>query len=250
MIPLTAKRVRAAGSIAAGSAEWLRLARIARLLSWLTLGWLGIEAGVAVGAAMMAGSVALLGFGLDSALEALASVIVIWRFTGRRLTSPTAERRAQRLVAVSFWLRAPYIAAEAIHALVTESRAETSIAGIVLTAGTAILEPILGRAKQRIGARLGSSATAGEGTQNLLCAFLAAAVLVGLLANTLFGASWLDGVVAVGVAAWAVIEGRRAWAGQSCGCGVSESCFAEYPDAASDARAWATSNFCAVSPGV
>jgi hypothetical protein len=125
-------------------AEWLRLARLARTLSWLTLAWMGIEGGVAIGAAIAAGSVALLGFGLDSGIEALASIIVIWRFTGTRLASPTAERRAQKLVAASFLLLAPYIAAEAIRALAAGDHAETSIAGLVLTAGTAIFEPALG----------------------------------------------------------------------------------------------------------
>ena len=167
---------------------------------------------------MAAGPVALLGFGLDSGIEAMASIIVIWRFTGPRLASATSERRAQQLVAVSFYLLAPYIAAEAIRALVAGDRAETSIIGLALTAGTAIFEPALGVAKRRIGARLGSSATAGEGTQNLLCAYLAIAVFAGLAANTLWGAWWLDGVVALGIAGWAMIEGRRAWAGKSCGC--------------------------------
>jgi divalent metal cation (Fe/Co/Zn/Cd) transporter len=226
VVPQRFRRARAPGNLAAlevagpaaGTADWLRLARIARALSWLTLGWLGIEAGVAIGAAVLAGSVALLGFGLDSGIEALASIIVIWRFTGTRLASPTSERRAQRLVAVSFYLLAPYIAVEATRALATADRAETSIAGIVLTAGTAVLEPALGLAKRRIGARLGSAATAGEGAQNLLCAYLALAVLAGLLANTLFGAWWLDGVVALGIAGWAVAEGRRAWAGRECAC--------------------------------
>ena len=199
------------------SADWLRLAQLARLLSWLTLAWMGIEGAVAIGAAVVAGSLALLGFGLDSGIEAMASVIVIWRFTGSRLASATSERRAQQLVAVSFFLLAPYIAAEAIRALVAGDRAETSIVGLVLTAGTAIFEPALGVAKRRIGARLGSSATAGEGTQNLLCAYLATAVFAGLAANTLLGAWWLDSVVALGIAGWAVAEGRRAWAGRACG---------------------------------
>jgi divalent metal cation (Fe/Co/Zn/Cd) transporter len=202
------------------SAEWLRLARLARLLSWLTLAWMGVEGGVAIFAAVVAGSVALLGFGLDSGIEAMASVIVIWRFTGSRLASATSERRAQQLVAVSFFLLAPYIAVEAIRALAAGDRAETSIAGLVLTAGTAVFEPALGLAKRRIGARLGSSATAGEGTQNLLCACLAMAVFVGLAANTRLGAWWLDGVVALGIAGWAVVQGRRAWTGRSCGCAM------------------------------
>lgn len=200
------------------SAGWLRLARLARLLAWLTLAWMGIEGGVAIGAAIVAGSVALLGFGLDSGVEAMASVTVIWRFTGTRLASATSERRAQQLIAVSFWLLAPYIAVEAIHALAAGDRAETSIVGLVLTAGTAVFEPALGAAKRRVGARLGSPATAGEGTQNLLCAYLAMAVFAGLAANTLLGAWWLDSVVALGIAGWAVVEGRRAWAGRSCSC--------------------------------
>ena len=202
----------------AGSADWLRLARLARLLSWLTLAWMSVEGGIAIAAAVIAGSVALLGFGLDSGVEAMARVIVIWRFTGTRLASPTSERRAQQLVAVSFFLLAPYIAAEALRALAAGDRAETSVIGLVLTAGTAVFEPALGIAKRRIGARLGSPATAGEGTQNLLCACLAIAVFAGLAANTLWGAWWLDGLVALGIAGWAVIEGRRAWAGKSCGC--------------------------------
>ena len=204
--------------LAAGSADWLRLARVARILSWLTLAWMGIEGGIAIVAAVLAGSVALLGFGLDSGIEAMASIIVIWRLTGNRLASATSERRAQQLVAVSFFLLAPYIAIEAVRALVAGDRAETSIIGLVLTAGTAIFEPALGVAKRRIGVRLGSPATAGEGTQNLLCAYLAIAVFAGLAANTLFGAWWLDGVVAFGIAVWAVVEGSRAWAGRSCGC--------------------------------
>jgi divalent metal cation (Fe/Co/Zn/Cd) transporter len=220
---LLSRRVRATGRCqitgpAAGSAEWLRLARIARILSWLTLAWMGIEGGVAIFAALLAGSVALLGFGLDSGIEAMASVIVIWRFTGTRLASATSERRARQLVALSFFLLAPYIAVEAVRALAAGDRAETSIVGLALTAGTAVFEPALGLAKRRIGARLGSSATAGEGTQNLLCAYLALAVFAGLAANVLLGAWWLDGAVALGISAWAVVEGQRAWAGRSCGC--------------------------------
>ena len=190
----------------AGSPQWLRLARRARLLSWLTLGWLGIEAAVGVAAAIIAGSVALLGFGLDSGIEALASIVVIWRFTGSRLAGPLSERRAQKLVAVSFWLLAPYIAVEGIQGLVSGSRPETSWVGIALTAGTFLLEPPLGIAKRRLGQRLGSAATAGEGTQNLLCAYLAGAVFIGLVANTAFGWWWLDGTVALMIAAWAAKE--------------------------------------------
>ena len=205
-----------------GSPQWLRLARRARLLSWLTLGWLGIEAAVGVAAAIIAGSVALLGFGLDSGIEALASIVVIWRFTGSRLAGPLSERRAQKLVAVSFWLLAPYIAVEGIQGLVSGSRPETSWVGIALTAGTFLLEPPLGIAKRRLGQRLGSAATAGEGTQNLLCAYLAGAVFIGLVANTAFGWWWLDGTVALMIAAWAAKEGSATWRGAACSCSCAE----------------------------
>ncbi len=205
-------------AVPAGSAHWVRLARRARLLSWLTLGWLGIEAGVGVAAAIIAGSVALLGFGLDSGIEALASIIVIWRFTGSRLSGALSERRAQKLVALSFYLLAPYIAVEGVLGLVAGDRPETSIVGIVLTAGTFLLEPPLGVAKRRLGRQLGSTATAGEGTQNLLCAYLAGAVFVGLVANAVLGWWWLDGTIALLIAAWAIREGTNMWRGNTCTC--------------------------------
>ena len=120
-------------------------------------------------------------------------------------------------MAVSFFLLAPYIAVEAIRALATGDRAETSIVGLVLTAGTAVFEPALGVAKRRIGARLGSSATAGEGTQNLLCAYLAMAVFAGLAANTLLGAWWLDGE-SPGSGGLGRGRGAPGWIGRSCSC--------------------------------
>src|ERR1700740_1032914 len=170
----------------------LRLARLAKLLSSATLVWLSVEGTIGVVAGVLAGSIALVAFGLDSAIEGLASVIIIWRFTGTRTISAGAERRAQKWVAISFFLLAPYVAIEAIETLIEGAAAETSWLGIVLTAGAFVLCPWLGRAKQRISERLGSRATYGEGTQNLLCAILAGAVLVGLAANTLFGLWWLD----------------------------------------------------------
>jgi divalent metal cation (Fe/Co/Zn/Cd) transporter len=215
----TARRRTSEGeAVQPGGAEWLRLARLARLLSWATLTWLGIEGAVGVVAGLVAGSVALVGFGLDSAIEGLASVIVIWRFTGSRLGSDLSERRAQLLVAVSFFLLAPYISAEAIRSLAAAERAETSVVGLVLTGGTVLICPWLGAAKQRIGSRLGSGATRGEGIQNLLCAYLAAAVFLGLLANTLLGWWWLDPAIALAIALVAVHEGRRAWKGEQCVC--------------------------------
>ena len=214
--------VRAAPGVARGavmgSPEWLRLTRRAKRLSWTSLAWLGIEGTVSVAAGLAAGSVALVGFGIDSAIEAIASIIVIWRFTGTRTLSVLSERRAQQLVAVSFFLLAPYIAADALIALVTFRHPETTYVGIVLAGASLFICPWLGLAKRRVGARLGSSATAGEGRQNLLCAGLAGAVLIGLLTNTLWGLWWLDPVVALGIAVVAVREGVTAWRGESCAC--------------------------------
>ncbi|MGC8513600.1 MAG: cation transporter [Acidimicrobiales bacterium] len=204
-----------------GSAAWERAAKMARVLSWVTLAWLGIEAGVAVGAALAARSVALLGFGLDSGIEALASIIVIWRLTGARRDSESAERRGQRLVAISFLILGPYIAVEALIDLASGTRPETSLVGIALTAFTAVFEPAVGLAKRRLGRALGSGTVGGEGTQNLLCAAQAAAVLAGLVANTLFGAWWVDPAVALVIAAVALREGLRAWQGKQSSCACS-----------------------------
>jgi divalent metal cation (Fe/Co/Zn/Cd) transporter len=205
-----------AATVAAGSAEHLRLARRARYLSWASLAYMAVEGMVAVIAGIVAGSIALIGFGIDSAIEGFASVVIVWRFTGSRILSERAEGRAQRFVAIQFFILAPYVAVEAVRALVTGSHPEESVVGIALAASSLIVMPLLGRAKQRIGSRVGSSATASEGKQNLLCAYLAAALLVGLLGNAIAGAWWLDPLVALLIAAVAVREGREAWRGDAC----------------------------------
>jgi divalent metal cation (Fe/Co/Zn/Cd) transporter len=198
------------------SPEWLRAARRAKLLSWLSLAWMGAEGAVAVTAGIMAGSIALIGFGVDSAIEGLASLVIVWRFTGRRLLSHAAEERAQKLVAVQFFLLAPFVAVEAVRHLATGHEAETSVIGMVLTATSLVGMPLLGLAKQRLAATLGSAATHGEGAQNLLCAYLAGAVFLGLAGNALFGWWWLDPIAALLVAAVAFKEGRGAWRGEGC----------------------------------
>jgi divalent metal cation (Fe/Co/Zn/Cd) transporter len=201
---------------------YLRLARRVRLLSWLSLAWMTVEGGVALAAGIVAGSIALVGFGLDSAIEGFASVIVIWRFTGHRVFSDAAERRAQKLVAVQFFLLAPYVTVESLRALIGGEHADASPVGIALAIGSVILMPLLGSAKQRLAVRLGSAATAGEGRQNMLCAYLAGALLVGLVGNALAGAWWLDPAVGLLIAAVAVKEGVDAWRGE--GCCVSDGC--------------------------
>jgi divalent metal cation (Fe/Co/Zn/Cd) transporter len=203
-------------AIPARSAEWHAAARRARLLSWLSLAWMGAEGAIAITAGILAGSIALISFGLDSAIEGFASLVIVWRFTGSRLLSHAAEERAQKLVAIQFFLLAPYVAFEAVHKLTTGEEPKTSWLGIALVTSSVIGMPFLGIAKRRLADKLGSVATRGEGTQNLLCAYLAAAVLVGLLGNALFGLWWLDPAAALVVAVVAVREGRQSWRGEGC----------------------------------
>ena len=152
-----------AAQVAHGSPDYLRLARRAKWLSWASLGYMALEGLVAAVAGIVAGSIALIGFGIDSAIEGFASVVIVWRFTGWRTLSEDAESKAQKLVAVQFFILAPYVAIESVRALVNSSHAEESVVGIALAASSVVVMPLLGRAKQRIGSRIGSSATASEG---------------------------------------------------------------------------------------
>jgi divalent metal cation (Fe/Co/Zn/Cd) transporter len=197
-------------------AEWLRLATRARLLSWVSLAYMALEGGVAIVAGLAAGSIALIGFGIDSAIEGFASLVIVWRFTGSRLLSERAERRAQRLVAIQFFLLAPYVGIEAAQALVTGERPDASWLGIGLATTSLAVMPLLGRAKQRIGERMGSVATKGEGKQNMLCAYLSAALLIGLLGNAALGAWLLDPAAALAIAVVALKEGVESWRGEGC----------------------------------
>jgi divalent metal cation (Fe/Co/Zn/Cd) transporter len=196
--------------------ERSRLVRRARLLAWSSLAWMTAEGAIAIVAGIMAGSIALIGFGIDSAIEGMASVVIIWRFWGTRALSDAAERRAQKLVAVQFFILAPYVAIEAIRTLVGGDHPDVSTLGIALTAVSLVLMPYFGIAKRRVGERLGSRATQGEGTQNMLCAYLSLAVLAGLLGNTFAGWWWLDPLAALLIAYVALREGREAWRGEDC----------------------------------
>jgi divalent metal cation (Fe/Co/Zn/Cd) transporter len=183
------------------------------MAAMLLEGVVGLWQGLAVG------SIALTGWALGSLPEALASAVVAWRFSGSRTLSETAERRAQHGVAWSFWLTAPYIAAESIHHLFDEHHAETSVIGMALTAASLVLMPLLGRAKQVLGERLGSAATTGEGIQNYLCGIQAASVLIGLAVTAGWpGLWWFDPVIGLGIAAAAIWQGFRSWRGDDCGC--------------------------------
>jgi divalent metal cation (Fe/Co/Zn/Cd) transporter len=198
-------------------AGWRRAARQARWLAWASLAWMCAEGGIGLWQGLAAGSAALTGWALGSAVEGLASVIVIWRLAGARAMSGTAERRAQRGVAVSFWLLALCIAAGSARDLIVGRHAGATAIGMALTAAALLAMPLLGRAKHKLGTRLGSAATAGEGTQNYLCAAQAAAVLLALAVTAVWPAAWwLDPATGLGVAAVAVREGSRSWRGDDC----------------------------------
>jgi len=222
---------------------YARVARRVRLLSWLSLAWMTIEGAVAITAGIVASSIALVGFGLDSVIEGVASVIIIWRFTGDRVFSHRAEERAQKLVAIQFFLLAPYVAIESVRVLIDGEHPRISILGIALSVGSLVFMPMLGIAKERLADQIGSAATKGEGRQNMLCAYLAAALLVGLVGNALLGAWWLDPLVGLLIAAVAVREGIEAWRGEGCCVGspldeiaaepCADDCCAEPPAAPS-----------------
>jgi divalent metal cation (Fe/Co/Zn/Cd) transporter len=194
------------------------LVRRARALAWVSLGWHAVELAVALAAGLAAGSIALVGFGADSLIEAAAGGVVLWRFGGSRAPSAAAERRAQRLIGASFWVLAVFVAVEAIRTLAGGHHPDVSWVGIGLAAVTLAVMPPLAAAKSRVGRALGSAATHSEGRQNLLCAYLSAALLVGLLGNALLGAWWLDPLAALVIAGVAAREGRDAWRGEGCDC--------------------------------
>jgi divalent metal cation (Fe/Co/Zn/Cd) transporter len=189
------------------------LVRRVKLLSWLSLAWMTAEGAIGVTAGVLANSIALIGYGLDSSIEGIASIVIIWRFTGHRIHSERAEAHAQKVVAVSFFLLAPYIVVEALHRLAAGQEPQPSWVGIGLATVSIMLMPLFGRAKRRLGNQLQSAATSGEGTQNILCAYLSLAILAGLGANALLGLWWADPTVALVVALVAVQAGVDTWRG-------------------------------------
>lgn len=192
------------------------LVRRVRLLAWGGNAWHLIEFGIALGAGIAASSVALIAFGVDSLIEALAGLVIIWRFSGERGSSELAERRAQQLIAVTYFVLVAYIGVESIRDLAGGHHPEASWVGIGLAAFTAPTMPLLALAKRRVGRRLGSAATVSEAGQNQICAYLSIALLVGLLLNALAGLWWADPVAALVIGAVALNEGVESWRGENC----------------------------------
>ena len=196
--------------------ERLALERRARLLAWGGNAWHVVEFAVAIVAGVIAVSPALIGFSLDSLIELAAGFVIVWLY--RLRSGHTDERRAQQLVAATYFLLAIFILVESAYTLAGGRHPDTSWVGIGLAAFTAPTMPLLAFAKRRVGHKLGSSATVSEAAQNQICAYLSIALLAGLLANALAGWWWADPAAALAIAALAGREGLQSWRGESCEC--------------------------------
>ena len=195
-----------------------RLERRAKLLAWGGNAWHLVEFAIAVTAGIVAGSVALVGFGADSLIEFAAGAVIVWLFSGGRGSSEASERRAQQLIAASYFVLAAYIGVESIRDLIVGHHPNASWVGIGLAAFTAPTMPLLARAKRKLGRQLNSSATVSEAQQNQICAYLSIALLAGLLMNALAGWWWADPGAALVIGAVAAREGVESWRGEGCAC--------------------------------
>jgi divalent metal cation (Fe/Co/Zn/Cd) transporter len=194
--------------------ERRRLGRRAQLLATASVTYNVVEAVVAVSAGLVAGSVALVGFGLDSVVEVSSGLIILWQF--RHRLPETRERQALRLLAFSFFALAAYVVVESVRTLITGADPETSPVGIGLAIASLIVMPFLSWAQRRTGRALGSNAVVADSTQTLLCSYLSAVLLVGLLLNATLGWGWADPIAGLVIAGVAVREGVQAWRGEGC----------------------------------
>ena len=190
------------------------LVRRAQLLAGASVAYNVAEAVVAIASGRAADSTALVGFGLDSTVEVMSGLVILWQF--RHPIPEEREHQARRLIAVSFFALAAYVVVESVRALASREQPDTSVVGIVLAALSLAVMPLLSHWQRRTGRELGSGAVVADGTQTLLCTYLSAVLLVGLLANALLGWWWLDAVAALVIAAVAVREGRSNWRGDAC----------------------------------
>lgn len=191
-----------------------RLGRRAQVLAGLSVTYNLVEAVVAILAGLAAGSVALVAFGLDSVVEVSSGLIVLWQFRHRE--PETRERLALRLMACSFFALAAYVTVEAVRALVTGSGADSSAVGIGLAIASLLIMPLLSWAQHRTGKALGSDTVVADATQTLLCTYLSAVLLGGLVLNAALDWAWVDPIAGLIIAALAVKEGRAAWRGEAC----------------------------------
>ncbi|KPC71743.1 cation transporter [Streptomyces sp. NPDC006349] len=193
------------------------LARRIRLLVAATITYNVIEAIVAIAAGTLASSTALIGFGLDSVIEVSSAAAVAWQFSAaEHAVREAREKTTLRIIAVSFFVLAAYVAVDAIRALAGSGEAERSIAGIVIAALSLAIMPFLSAAQRRAGREIGSASAVADSKQTLLCTYLSAVLLVGLVLNATLGWSWADPIAALVIAGIAVKEGREAWRGDGC----------------------------------
>jgi divalent metal cation (Fe/Co/Zn/Cd) transporter len=191
-----------------------RLGRRAQLLATASVAYNLLEGVIAITAGLVAGSVALVGFGLDSVVEVSSGLIILWQF--RHRLPETREHQALRMLAISFFALAGYVAVESARALVTGNDPDASPVGIGLAIASLIVMPVLSKAQRRTGRALGSNAVVADGTQTLLCTYLSAVLLVGLVLNATLGWGWADPIAGLVIAAIAVREGIAAWKGEGC----------------------------------
>jgi len=206
------------GGVPTGGRRQARVHR-ARLLAWFTIAWNSVEGVVGIASGVVAGSIALVGFGVDSYVEVLSGAVVLWRLAKERQgteLSEMAEHRALRIIAATFFTLAAGVAVESVRKLATGEHPSASAAGIALTVVSLIVMPLLARAKGKVGRQLGSHALQADATETVLCVWLSAIVLAGLLLNAAFGWWWADPVAALGIVYVAAREGREAWAGDTC----------------------------------
>lgn len=190
------------------------LNRRIRLFVGATISYNIIEAAVALGAGLGASSSALIGFGLDSIVEVSSAAALAWQFSAP--DPETREKTALRIIAFSFFGLAAFVAADALSSLITGREADHSSVGIILAAASLAVMPALSWAQRRAGRELGSRSAVADSKQTLLCTYLSAVLLVGLLLNSILGWSWADPMAALVIAGLAIKEGRDAWRGDAC----------------------------------
>ena len=191
-----------------------RLGRRARLLAATSVVYNAVEGVIAVVAGLVAGSIALLGFGLDSVIEVSSGLVIVWQF--RHVLPSSRERQAQRVIAGSFAALALYIGVESVRALLTRAEPEVAPVGIALAVASLLVMPWLSRAQRRTGRELHSAAVVADSTQTALCAWISAAVLVALVLNAALGWWWADALAGLVIAGIAAREARQTWRGDGC----------------------------------
>jgi divalent metal cation (Fe/Co/Zn/Cd) transporter len=202
-------------------ANKMRLGRRAKMLAGFSVTYNVVEAVIAITAGIVAGSVALVGFGLDSVVEVSSGLIILWQFSHR--IPESREQQALRLLAFSFFALAAYVGFESVRSLLTGAESDPSTVGIVLAAVSLVVMPFISYAQRRTGKALESNAVYADGTQTLLCTYLSAVLLVGLLLNATLGWSWADPIAGLIIAVVAVREGLEAWRGEGCCSPISRN---------------------------